>query len=72
MYSNISVCVDVSVRVCSCECVCGKYSTLRKYLGVIILNDLQMCSMCLPSPNTFDLPLYRNVYILQCIMFHTV
>ena len=31
-----------------------------------------MCSICLPSPNTFDLPLYRNVYILQCIMFHTV
>ena len=52
MYSNISVCVVVSVRVCSCECVYGKYSTLKKYWGVIILNDLQMCSICLPSPNT--------------------
>ena len=33
------VCACVCVHVCVCMCVCGKYSTLKKYCGVIILND---------------------------------
>ena len=33
------VCMCVCACVCVHVCVCGKYSTLKKYWGVIILND---------------------------------
>ena len=56
-----------------CMCVCVEsMSTLKKYWGIINLNDANVWYVSSLSPNTFDLPLYRNVYILQCIMFHTV
>ena len=62
------MCSCECVSVCVHVCVCGKYEHIKEVLGYYYLNDTNVWYVSSP-PNTFE---NRNVYILQCIMFHTV